>query len=350
VLNQKRAHLRALEEHFAITIMVIADETVAAPQAFVVDRGEQVHSPEQARAIAEQHQAEAAAAPLEEEDDLEDESIVDEVEEEQAAEAEAEAGASLSPPENSDGEPPRRRRRRRGRGGRNGRDNGEQRRYEQIPINDDGNEPAGEHFVSSDDAAAGDHAAVGPQGEPDSGEREERPEYHGERQGPDAEGRETDGGRRRRRRGRRGGRNRQENRQENPQENRQENRQELGGNGGYSPDDQQPQHDFAPGDQFPTPAASEPVAHDTGADFVAASPAPAPAPVIPKPSLPEPEAPRRRSTVREPAPVSSGESFAPTPSPTLIVTPAPEPAVETITTEEANKPRKTGWWSKRFGG
>jgi hypothetical protein len=54
--------------------------------------------------------------------------------------------------------------------------------------------------------------------------------------------------------------------------------------------------------------------------------------------------------VREPAPVSSGESFAPTPSPTLIVTPAPEPAIETVTTEDANKPRKTGWWSKRFGG
>src|SRR3984957_16728669 len=91
VLNQKRAHLRSLEERFAITITVAADESVAAPQAFVIDRGEQVHSPEQARAIAEQHQAEAAAAPLEEEDDLEDESIVDEVEEEQAAEAEGEA-------------------------------------------------------------------------------------------------------------------------------------------------------------------------------------------------------------------------------------------------------------------
>jgi ribonuclease E len=335
VLNQKRAHLRALEERFAITIMVVADETVPALQAFVVDRGEQVHSPEQAREIAEQHQAEAAAAPLEEEDDLEDESIVDEVEEEQAAEAEA----SPAPAESDDGESgePRRRRRRRGRGGRNGRDNGEQRRYEQIPINDDGSEPAGEHFVSSDDAVASDDAAAGPHGEPDNGQREERPEYHGERQGQDAEGSEHDGGRRRRRRGRRGGRNRQEN------------RQERNGNGGSSRDEQQPQHDFASGDQFPTPAASESLTHDAMADF-AVSPAAAPTPVIPEPSMPEPEAPRRRSTVREPAPVSSGESFAPTPSPTPVVTPAPEPAAETITTEDASKPRKTGWWSKRFGG
>jgi ribonuclease E len=34
VLNQKRAHLRALEERFAITITVSADETLTAPQAF----------------------------------------------------------------------------------------------------------------------------------------------------------------------------------------------------------------------------------------------------------------------------------------------------------------------------
>ena len=35
VLNQKRAHLRGLEERFAITITISADESVAAPQAFV---------------------------------------------------------------------------------------------------------------------------------------------------------------------------------------------------------------------------------------------------------------------------------------------------------------------------
>src|SRR4029077_2160215 len=35
VLNQKRAHLRGLEDRFAITITVIADETVRAPQTFV---------------------------------------------------------------------------------------------------------------------------------------------------------------------------------------------------------------------------------------------------------------------------------------------------------------------------
>src|ERR1700758_938864 len=79
VLNQKRAHLRSLEERFAITLTVVADATVMATQAFVIDRGEQVHTVEAARALAEQNQQQAITAPLEDEDDLEDESIVEEV-------------------------------------------------------------------------------------------------------------------------------------------------------------------------------------------------------------------------------------------------------------------------------
>ncbi len=57
VLNQKRAHLRALEERFAITITISADTTLVAPQAFVIDRGEQVHTVEAAKALAEQTEA-----------------------------------------------------------------------------------------------------------------------------------------------------------------------------------------------------------------------------------------------------------------------------------------------------
>ena len=90
LLNQKRAHLRSLEERFAITITVSADETVRAPQTFVIDRGEQVHTIEAAKALAER--AQASAAPLEEEDDLEDFGLV----EEEGAEAEA-ATAALGP-------------------------------------------------------------------------------------------------------------------------------------------------------------------------------------------------------------------------------------------------------------
>src|SRR6516162_2309843 len=111
VLNQKRAHLRALEDRFAITITVTADETVRAPQTFVIDRGEQVHTPEAAKAIAER--AQAPVAPLEEEDDLE------EIGGEASEAAEREAGIGIPAVADADegGSRRRRRRRRRGRGG-----------------------------------------------------------------------------------------------------------------------------------------------------------------------------------------------------------------------------------------
>ena len=40
------------------------------------------------------------------------------------------------------------------------------------------------------------------------------------------------------------------------------------------------------------------------------------------------------------------------PAPTVPVTPAPEPVVvtEAAETESADRPRKTGWWSRRFAG
>src|SRR6516162_9924078 len=111
VLNQKRAHLRALEDRFAITITVTADETVRAPQTFVIDRGEQMHTPEAAKAIAER--AQAPVAPLEEEDDLEE--IGGEASE--AAEREADIGIPAVAGADEGGSRRRRRRRRRGRGG-----------------------------------------------------------------------------------------------------------------------------------------------------------------------------------------------------------------------------------------
>ena len=54
VLNHKRAHLRALEERFRIVITVSADPAVTGQQSYVIDRGEQVHTPEAARNLAAQ--------------------------------------------------------------------------------------------------------------------------------------------------------------------------------------------------------------------------------------------------------------------------------------------------------
>src|SRR5215468_9237784 len=117
LLNQKRAHLRGLEERFAITITITADETVRAPQAFAIDRGEQVHTLEAAKAIAER--AQAPVAPLEDEDDLEQADAAGSGADE--ADFQSDVGTELGEPlpveHGEGGSRRRRRRRRRGRGG-----------------------------------------------------------------------------------------------------------------------------------------------------------------------------------------------------------------------------------------
>ena len=54
VLNHKRAHLRDLETRFHISITVNADANVGAAQPFVIEKGEQMHSPEAAKALLAQ--------------------------------------------------------------------------------------------------------------------------------------------------------------------------------------------------------------------------------------------------------------------------------------------------------
>ncbi len=198
VLNQKRAHLRALEERFVITITISADESVRAPQAFIIDRGELVHTAEAAKAIAERPQA--LPAPLEEEDDLEDFGAP-EGEEVEAPEVEAEAAPAMSPdqmpPEQGEGGPRRRRRRRRG-GGRDGGEGAHEHAleapYEQQPHEPHDQVGAGE--AQDRRPAAADHEV------PADDELAEQP---GEFASQDRAGEpRRDGGRRRR--GRRGGR------------------------------------------------------------------------------------------------------------------------------------------------
>ncbi len=193
VLNHKRAHLRALEERFRVTLTVSADPTVTGQQSYVVDRGEQVHTVEAAKSIA-------AAQPVPLPTWIEeDEFVADEAEEEIVEPTEQEAVA----PAQADEEAPRRdgereggprRRRRRGRGGR-GR-GGEPR--ESAPTFADDTVP--EHAIAHEDHDAGSPEEEGfspPQPRPEGG--------------PSGES-DRDGVRRRRRRGRRGGRrNRQHN-------------------------------------------------------------------------------------------------------------------------------------------
>ncbi len=85
VLNQKRGHLRMLEERFRINVTINADETVVGAQAFTVERGEQVHSAEAARELAAQQSE--ALPPLVDEADAQ---VADEYGEEPATSEQSE--------------------------------------------------------------------------------------------------------------------------------------------------------------------------------------------------------------------------------------------------------------------
>ncbi len=124
VLNHKRGHLRDLEDSFKVTLAVIADPTVSGQQSFIIDRGEQVHTLEAAKALIV---AQAAALPAPAEEALDEEEPFDiesEVEtEETEGLAEEQAAGEEGAGEADGGHRRRRRRRRRGRPG-EGRDNG----------------------------------------------------------------------------------------------------------------------------------------------------------------------------------------------------------------------------------
>src|SRR5262249_62070074 len=98
------AHLRDLETRFQISIVVNADATLSGQQPYLIERGEQVHSVEAAKALA----AQQPPVSVEPEPEAEAE------EEEFGEEAPAEAATQ---PEGAEAGERRRRRRRRRRGG-----------------------------------------------------------------------------------------------------------------------------------------------------------------------------------------------------------------------------------------
>src|SRR5262252_1544064 len=75
VLNHKRTHLYDLEHRFQISVTIGADATISGQLPFVIEKGEQVHTLEQARALA----AQTTAIPVA--DDAEEiEEMIEEVE------------------------------------------------------------------------------------------------------------------------------------------------------------------------------------------------------------------------------------------------------------------------------
>jgi ribonuclease E len=336
VLNHKRGHLRDLENTFKVTLTISADPTIAGPQAFAVDRGEQVHTLEAAKALL----AAQAATPLAPEEPIEADDVAeDEYEggDEETAEDEAEAqGADDGGEPRGDGDGRKRRRRRRGRRGR-----GSEVR-ERSPAVEGQDEDS--NFVRADDEASDEEGA-------DAGEAIAEA-------GPDEpQGEAGDGDRRRRRRGRRGGRRRRREGEEglaasvsDEVEAQFESPEAAVG----VPDLDRPPFEQVGSEPQPEPepaAAPVPVHHERQVEHAAAAPE--------QPSAEHDaaqEKAQRRSTVRER--VSFVTDTAPATSAEPVHAPQAEPAppsqqaepVGSAATSSDGAPRRAGWWSRRFGG
>jgi ribonuclease E len=332
VLNQKRAHLRGLEERFAITITINADETLIAPQAFAIDRGEQVHSLEAAKALAQQ--TEATVAPLEEEDELEEAPGSDE-------ESESEAPAEAAAEQHDEGGGRRRRRRRR-----RGRNGGEAHAqpHRQDDDRHDEHPPEGHRSDETGETEEEFSANGAEEGASDDGAADVEEVQDGEPQ--------REGERRRRRRGRRGGRRNRMG------------REREGAPAQYEHDVDAAGHEhelnaFETAEELAAAPTTEAELTQAVADLDAplteapqsAEPANVAAAEASPPSLQQ-EPARRRSTVRERAPIAAANDAAPQPAP--IEPPpsaAPQPVItETGESESADRPRRSGWWSRRFAG
>ena len=336
VLNHKRGHLRDLENAFKVSLAVVADATVSGQQSFIIDRGEQVHTLEAAKALLA---AQAAASPPQVDEPDDDEESFDteaEIETEETegltddAAAVGEEGAG-----EGEGDAHRRKRRRRRRG------RGEPR---------EGGAPREDNEALRVVAEAME-SPVADDGEADEEEADEVPGQPRADQGQNGE-------RRPRRRGRRGGRRRRG----GPEGNGVEDglvgsiADELGPTS--APEATNAVADFDGGSPEPAPTlvqpepASQPAqywpADHAQPELVASAPAP-----MPEETAQEADraAARRRSTVREKVSFMTGAQADPAPSvsqsaPEQTAPPAPEPAPAEAT-EAA--PRKAGWWSRRFG-
>jgi ribonuclease E len=311
---------------------VIADPTVSGQQSFIIDRGEQVHTLEAAKALLA---AQVAASPPQidepydedEELDIESEAEIETDESEGIADDAVTGEAGGGSPD-GDGHKRKRRRRRRGR-------SGEPR---------EGGAPRDDHREEHDAPRIAADAGAGDEAETDEDEAEEQPGFARADQPQNGE-------RRPRRRGRRGGRRRRG----GPED----------GLAGSIADELGPTS---------APEAETAVADFDGGPSVQPAPVIQAEPVAPPPAsqqndhvpqeaarVPSAEetaneaekaAARRRSTVREKVSflADAQPAAAPTAEPRPAEPPAAAPAQPAPEATSDSQPRKAGWWSRRFGG
>jgi ribonuclease E len=364
VLNHKRAHLYDLEHRFQIAVTIVADATISGQLPFVIEKGEQMHTLDQARALAAQ--ATVTPIPISTEDAGEVEEPVEEIESEADDDSDiidADAGetgetADASEERAENGEGGGRRRRRRRRRGRRGEAREEGlgpeavQEGEAAPAELQRNDQALSHAATAEDESILTDGPAAGDADADNGDED-----------TEAAGARADQGngdaRRRRRRGRRGGRRSRredEDARTGPPESDvppidEEVADAVADFGG--PPVEQAQHQPSPDE----PSHSAPDHSDHHREAPEApkeepEPAMASEPVAP----PKPEVPRRRSTVREPVHFLAG---------TAVVTPQPVPAMAAPVAEAEPPPppppvpppdappaapRRAGWWAKRMLG
>jgi ribonuclease E len=335
VLNHKRGHLRDLENSFKVSLSVIADPTVSGQQSFVIDRGEQVHTLEAAKALLASQIAAYPSQPEEsvgddEAFDIETESEVETEETEGLADDAANNGEEASAEAATEGSRRRRRRRRRGRGG--------ETRDGAMPRDDNG-------FGRTAPVQAESTAAD------ESYSDEEESEERAVSQAPSDQA--TAGERRPRRRGRRGGRRRRGGLEDGLAGSIVD---ELGP--ASAPEATGAVADF---DGYSLQDGQPAVQSEAGQPQPEQQPADGGAPEAQHPAVTETQeaeraAARRRSTVREKVSFLTGaqsDAAAPdtqsppepesAPAAEAAPPPVPEPPAE-------SQPRRAGWWSRRFGG
>jgi ribonuclease E len=336
VLNHKRGHLRDLENSFKVTLSVIADPTVSAQQSFIIDRGEQVHTLEAAKALLA---AQVAAFPAyveevydeEEPFDVEVEAEVETDETEGLTEDSA-VGEESNGETDADGHKRKRRRRRRGRPGE---------AREGVPARDENDSS---RALPSPAPVAG---AVADEAESDEDESEDQPGVVRADQGPGGE-------RRPRRRGRRGGRRRRGGPEDGLVGSIAD---ELGPT--PAPEATSAVADFDGVATEPSLLEIQPESiapHSEPQPAEHAQPEPVHVPAAHEETAQEAErAARRRSTVREKVSfLVDAQPAAATPpvehSQPEPAQPAPGPAQPTAeTATDDTQPRRAGWWSRRFG-
>jgi ribonuclease E len=354
LLNHKRAHLRALEERFRIAIMVNADATIGGQLSFVIEKGEQVHSLEQAKALAMQPIAPTAgqeeeAEEEEERADADEEAVSEREDAEDSAVAASDEEAQVEGGQDQ-GSGRKRRRRRRGRRGGEGREAFQpERESAAFPAE------AATDFSADEHEAEADAAPEARQ----SGNGAAHAEAPGESNG--------DGERRRRRRGRRGGRRNRRTR--DGEDFGHDARESEGSEAGISEASEageageaELERAVSDLDAAPAHASEPPAAHEVTAEAPSAPPLPPPETEPHDTAPPRTEAPaaaeaavsdspRRRSTVRESvAHALHHDESVPAPSFTPPA-PAVEPVVSSSTESESDdRPRRSGWWSRRVLG